>query len=74
MLGEGLPGLHEAFGGAIAPGVLDLDNLVDDVADPGRDPLAFGDRVADVLPGHIDAVAADDFAERDDLTDGVRQL
>ena len=74
VLGQGLAGLHEALGGAVAPRVLDLDHVVDDVADPGHDLLALGDRVADVLPGDVHAVPAHDFAEPDDLADGVRQL
>ena len=74
VLGQRLPGFHEALGGAVAPGVLDLDHLVDDVADPGHDLLALGYGVADVLPGDVHAVLAHDLAELDDLADGVRKL
>src|SRR3990172_11497097 len=69
MGGKGFAHFHEALGGTIPPGALHLDDVMDYLANPTIDRLAFRDGVADILPDYLHSMLPHHIRELHDLAD-----
>ena len=74
-LGDELAGLQHAPGGAVAVGCVVHGRFGHDLLHPGRDDLALGDRVTDVLPvDRAHRCFCSFSADIDDIADFIGQL
>ena len=74
MSGESLASLAKTLRGAVAPRDVSIDDVMEDLADPGLDSLALGHRVSDILPSDVDPMLLHHLAELDDVPYRVREV
>src|SRR5690606_26517187 len=74
LSGQELPDLGHTLRVAVSPGLLLVDEVGDDVADPFGRHLPLVDRVADVLPRDLLTQGFDLVGRGDDLADLVLQV